>query len=48
MIDIELPIYWTQEFKTKNNKTVLVGMNLALLSVILLYNKCFHTDKIYL
>lgn len=27
MIDIELPIYWTQEFKTKNNKTVLVGMN---------------------
>ena len=24
---IELPIYWTQHFKTKNDKTVLVGMN---------------------
>lgn len=27
MIIIELPIYWTQHFKTKNDKTVLVGMN---------------------
>jgi hypothetical protein len=27
MINIELPIYWTQHFKTKNDKTVLVGMN---------------------
>lgn len=27
MIDIELPIYWTQHFKTKNDKTCLVGMN---------------------
>lgn len=24
---IELPIYWTQHYKTKNDKTVLVGMN---------------------
>jgi hypothetical protein len=27
MNTIELPIYWTQHFKTKNDKTVLVGMN---------------------
>lgn len=27
MITIELPIYWTQHFKTKQDKTVLVGMN---------------------
>ena len=27
MITIELPIYWTQHFKTKDDKTVLVGMN---------------------
>lgn len=24
---IELPIYWTQHYKTKKDKTVLVGMN---------------------
>jgi hypothetical protein len=27
LITIELPIYWTQHFKTKKDKTVLVGMN---------------------
>lgn len=27
MNQIELPIYWTQRYKTKNDKTVLVGMN---------------------
>lgn len=27
MITIELPIYWTQHYKTKADKTVLVGMN---------------------
>jgi U3 small nucleolar RNA-associated protein 14 len=27
MINLTLPIYWTQHFKTKNDKTVLVGMN---------------------
>ncbi|AGM46930.1 hypothetical protein AD45P2_00570 [Alteromonas phage vB_AmaP_AD45-P2] len=27
MIKITLPIYWTQHFKTKKDKTVLVGMN---------------------
>lgn len=27
MIQITLPIYYTQEFKTKDNKTFLVGMN---------------------
>ena len=27
METIILPIYWTQEFKTKPNKTVLAGMN---------------------
>lgn len=27
MNKITLPIYWTQHFKTKNDKTVLVGMN---------------------
>lgn len=27
MITLELPIYWTQHFKTKDDKTVLVGMN---------------------
>jgi hypothetical protein len=27
MNTIELPIYWTQHYKTKKDKTVLVGMN---------------------
>jgi hypothetical protein len=27
MINLTLPIYWTQQYKTKKNKTVLVGMN---------------------
>lgn len=27
MLTIELPIYWTQHFKTKKDKTTLVGMN---------------------
>lgn len=27
MINLELPIYWTKNFKTKKDKTVLVGMN---------------------
>lgn len=27
MKPIELPIYWTQHYKTKKDKTVLVGMN---------------------
>ena len=27
MLKIELPIYWTQKYKTKKDKTVLVGMN---------------------
>lgn len=27
MISFELPIYWTQTYKTKPDKTVLVGMN---------------------
>lgn len=27
MITFELPIYWTQTFKTKADKTVLAGMN---------------------
>jgi len=27
MIEISLPIYFTQEFKTKDSKTFLVGMN---------------------
>ena len=27
MNSIELPIYWTQHYKTKKDKTILVGMN---------------------
>ena len=27
MTKIVLPIYWTKEFKTKKDKTTLVGMN---------------------
>ena len=27
MITFELPIYWTQKYKTKPDKTVLAGMN---------------------
>ena len=27
MITIELPIYWTWHYKTKKDKTILVGMN---------------------
>lgn len=38
MLSITLPIYWEEEFKTKANKTHLVGMNLF-------RNAYYHTQN---